>query len=171
MSCDEAPCRLSSSFGPECGNRIESPLHRYYTYSLLELYNVFSSETFRCKKRFSAKRLGSVTDYCKRLASKTKRFTHRAAAQHIISTALRAPRPGGAPRPYAARPRRARRGGPRGGRGGHAGCAGCSNFSTVRSMSSRACLELYSYDTYRAARARKLPRTRPLRAGPRPLRP
>ena len=90
----------------------------------LELYNVFSSETFRCKKRFFAKRLGSVTDYCKRLASKTKRFTHRAAAQHIISTARRAPRPDRA----------------RGGRGGYAGCASCSNFSAVRSMSSSALL-------------------------------
>ena len=31
----------------------------------VEMRNVFSSETFRCKKRFSAKRLGSVTDYCR----------------------------------------------------------------------------------------------------------
>ena len=45
-----------------------------------------------------------MTDYCKRLASKTKRFTHRAAAQHIISTARRAPRPD-----RAARLRRAAR--------------------------------------------------------------
>ena len=126
--------------------------------------NVFSSETFRCKKRFFAKRLGSVTDYCKRLASKAKRFTHRAAAQHIISTARRAPRPD-----RAARVGRGSRGGPRGGRGGYAGCAGCSNFSAVRSMSSRACLELYSRMIRTARRARENYRVRDryLRAGPR----
>ena len=110
------------------------------------MYNVFSSETFRCKKRFFAKRLGSVTDYFKRLASKTKRFTHLAGGPTHYQYARRAREPAG----------RA------GGEVGARGLRGAGGLRRLQQLLGRqvhvwssACLELCTYrarENYRRTR-------------------